>query len=1481
MRKQLTSRILSVILALAMILSVCIVGPATVSAAEQEDGLIYSLGQALENSQANLPEGITSELTDYAIAIRFKTPSVFEADAKILDFGDNSVRYMYFTPYNSNGLPEFALSNNGNGKVQSLVADKALEADTWYSLIITQRSQYSKMYINGIEAAQLNETIINPSDLGVIESNVVKGTVDQLKFYNKYLDADEAASKAIMGLSDAEAVALIKGMLSIDATTTQKISLPVINSDITLSWKSSNPDIISNDGWVTRPQENTEVTLTATITKGDVSDTATFTTVVSSQKDISTEFSLDFSQEGPELKDTLFGIFFEDINWGADAGLYPEKFTNRSFEYFAHIWNGTHPSPNSAHNRTTDEAAHRHGWLEVGDAQFEVITDENCMNKNNTYYAKLDVNEPNGGILNYGYGDIEGTVKKGNENCFPGMNFEKGETYTFSMWVRGAVDTTATITIYGGGSSEAEGMYNGAYEVGKATLDINTTGDGWQKVSVPVTIEKDVADESGLTADGFADITFADPGTYYLDFISLYPVETYNNRENGLNKDLVEKLREMEPGFMRFPGGCVSEGVGPDNRYNWKKTVGPIEERKLDWNLWCENLYSGGESNTYYYQSFGLGYYEYMLLCEDLGCAAMPVMNAGIACELRETGTYGESLYAGGIDPYNVNVSGLQPFIDDAIDFIEFCLEDPETNEWAAIRAEMGHPEPFDLEYLAIGNEQENYGAYLAYYDIFEAQIHAVYPQIKLITSSGRSTSGTGYQRTYDWLLKGVDFSPEVKDRDFAYAVDEHGYYYNEAQMYQAYDRYNPDVPNYVRGDRPYVFFGEYSLKIQPNTVRNALAEAALMAGFEKNADIVAMASYAPLFAKDGFEQWTPDAIWFSDYTVYGSPAYYNQKMYSIHKGDYYIPNEITYSPVIDPDAPIVYPEGTVGLGSWADSVAYDEFKVIDNETGDVIAYYDFEDPAQLEDFETFGNAGTWIIEDGLLKQTDTSKDNCHIVLKDGYNWSNYTVEVKAIKYEGAEGFIMPILTNGSRDYYWFNYGGWTNTQHAIERGTSLSRRSQLVTKAGSVENNVWYDLKVTVDDKNINCYVDNESLFTGKIPTTSVDATDRPYSSASYDKEANEIIIRAINPLCETMDARFTLENVDYVNPVGRVIELGGLTDKDGKPTKTVTNSLTEQRNVYDKEFTFDGFAKEFYYTMKPYSSLVFRISLDNDAEKISYVPPVSMTTVKGVVPTLPEQIPVVYADGHEGLADVTWDYKPDEFYNVAGQFDIIGNVNGTDYDATLVLTIEEGAPVVSDKVIVNGKDDGSAVVNVNDNIVISFMRPAGADMMLIYNEYGNRVSVRSQSVVDNGDGTETWTVITAVGTKGNRTLSIFELRDGDIVDTGLVAPVTIVNEPAIIVPAAEIISVKAAGSGVAMVNKQFYVDVVTNYGTTKLSITNEYGLDMGYSIVDKVDNGDGTISWKLALSVGSKGVRTLSVKAGNADGWSEAADFRVVIIK
>jgi alpha-N-arabinofuranosidase len=604
-----------------------------------------------------------------------------------------------------------------------------------------------------------------------------------------------------------------------------------------------------------------------------------------------------------------------------------------------------------------------------------------------------------------------------------------------------------------------------------------------------------VANAQGLRADGFADIKFADAGTYYLDFISLYPQDTYNNRENGLRTDLVQILKDMNPGFLRFPGGCVAEGVGPPNRYNWKKTVGPIEERQLDFDLWNENLYSGGQNNVYYYQSFGLGYYEYMLLCEDLEAEAMPVLNAGIACELRETGTYGNSIYAGGVSTTEVDMEGLQPFIDDAIDFIAFCNEDPADNKWAALRAEMGHPEPFNLEMVAIGNEQQNGGHYLRYFDEFEKQIHAIYPEIKLIHSSGRSTSGTAYNTAWSWLLNGSDYSPGAKGLDYAYAVDEHGYYSNEATMYRDADRYNPTVANYVRGNRPYAFFGEYAFRNTQriNNTRSALVEAALMTGFERNADVVAMASYAPLFAKEDFAQWTPDAIWFSEYTVYGSAAYYNQKMYGANMGDYQIPNEISFTPAT-----------------------------------------------------------------------------------------------------------------------------------ALPAG----------------------------------------------------DSATKPYSSATFDEEANEIIIRAINPINYEMDAKFVLNGVDYVNPTGRVIQMGGDTNAAGTAINTVSNTITDQRNIYDREFSFDGFAKEFYYTLKPYSSTVMRISLNDNAHMVSYVPPVSLAGTAGTVSDLPARVDVVYADGHKGTESVTWEYKPDSFYDRAGDYRIQGDVANTKYDATLLLTLEESGP-------------------------------------------------------------------------------------------------------------------------------------------------------------------------------------------------------------
>lgn len=1077
-------------------------------------------GQAVSDATISLPDDIFSGITDYTVSAWFKTPAAPDENNKLFCIGNDSVRYMFFRPSNTSaadGRPEFVLTSNGVGREQKLVGNMSLAANTWYHLLVTQRSTYSKMYINGVEVAQLNETITYPFEMGKTTGNVImfNGLVDEFKIHNTYTDRDTAAEKAVMHLSDAEAVALIKGMLNIPGETKQKAGLYTIGGDVSVTWSSSNTSVIDENGWVVRPETATDVTLTATIKKGSATDTAVYTTIVPGAAASDSVLSVDFTQKGPEIMETLFGAFFEDINWGADGGLYPEKFTNRSFEYFGHIWNATHPVATSAHNRTYHNICQTHGWLGVNGATFEVTNSAPNMNANNQNYAKLTVPTANGGLLNYGYGNITGRPTQNNEVNYPGMNFKKGDDYTFSMYVRGAVNTVATVTLYGGGTTDIAGMFGpGTYEVGKSSLLIRTTGDGWNKVSVPISVFRDVADASGLRADGFADIRFADPGVYYLDFISLFPKETFNNRENGLRKDLVEILRDMKPAFLRFPGGCVSEGTGPDNMYNWKKGVGPIEERKIDFDMWCEQNYSGGNSNKYYYQSFGIGYYEYMQLCEDLGMKAMPVLNAGIACELRELSTYGTTIYRGGVTPNQVNMDGLQPYIDDAIDFIEFCNGDPATNQWAALRASMGHPEPFNLEIMALGNEQQNgpngtnmastsppeYSWYSLYYHEFEKQIHAKYPQIKLISSSGRSTSGTAYMTAYNWMLKGTAYSPGPKDLNYAYAVDEHGYYNNETTMLADFNRYNPDgtgVPattaNYLRGNRPYAFFGEYSYRPsgQPNNAQTALAEAVLMAGFEKNADIVAMSCYAPLFAKEGFQQWSPDAIWNTEYTSYGSADYYNQKMFAANVGDYYIPNDLTYA---------------------AKSVG---------------------------------------------------------------------------------------------------------------------------------------------------------------------DAATRPYQSVMFDEEANEIIIRAINPLRSSWDMKFSLNGVDYVNPVGRVIELGAAVDANGNPVRNLSNNSAAQRRVYDREFTWDGFAKEFYYTLKPYSSSVFRISLSNDSKMVSYVPPVSMALEDaGTVPELPSSVEVIYADGSKGFENVTWENKPDCFYDLAGFYRIKGDVANTGYEAVILLTIASSAP-------------------------------------------------------------------------------------------------------------------------------------------------------------------------------------------------------------
>ncbi len=512
------------------------------------------------------------------------------------------------------------------------------------------------------------------------------------------------------------------------------------------------------------------------------------------------------------LKDVnphMFGIFFEDINYAADGGLYGEMLENRSFDFF----------PTKINPYNSPVAA----WRPVGRCELSAHS-ESPMNDVNPGYARIRA-EAGGGISNRAY-----------EGCY----LVEGEEYVFSFYSRGKYEGKITFLLVKDGETVASASFDGAPRE-------------WEKRSATLKADRTVVGAEPR-------LVLEDGGEIDVDMCSLFPKNTFMGRENGLRADLAQALKELKPGFMRFPGGCIVEGNGLANRYRWKDTIGPIETRRGNWNRWQDG--GVGVYAPEYYQSFGLGFYEYFLLCEDLGCEPLPVLNCGMGCQYQ----CDEVVPLGELDEY----------IQDALDLIEFA-NGPASSPWGAKRAECGHAEPFGLKYLAIGNEQWEEG-YFERYEAFQRVIAEKHPEIKLISSSGPSAEGVEFDKAWSWLGD--------KGRDFAYAVDEH-YYVPPRWLFANAHRYD----NYDRSG-PRVFAGEYACHIhghqpRPNSLEAALAEAAMMTGFERNADVVRLAAYAPLFAREGFTQWTPDLIFFNSSEVMLTPSYYVQQMFSRNVPDY------------------------------------------------------------------------------------------------------------------------------------------------------------------------------------------------------------------------------------------------------------------------------------------------------------------------------------------------------------------------------------------------------------------------------------------------------------------------------------------------------------------------------------------------------------------------------------------------------------------
>jgi alpha-N-arabinofuranosidase len=510
--------------------------------------------------------------------------------------------------------------------------------------------------------------------------------------------------------------------------------------------------------------------------------------------------TVDASKPKGDIQPTMWGIFFEDINFAADGGLYAELVKNRSFEFLAPMM----------------------GWTQVKSNRYSLNKESGSVEiiNNDSRYARVMVNGNEFQLENEG---------------FFGMGVKKDAEYIFSVLMKPEDGTV---------SLKAELIDDKNAVIGSGS--VSTDAKDWKKYSTTII-------STSTFAKAKLRLSFVGKGITDVDNVSLVPKDTWH----GLRKDLVQLLYDLKPGFVRFPGGCIVEGRDLSQRYQWKKTVGPLDDRELMINRW--NTEFTHRPAPDYFQSFGLGFYEYFQLAEDIGASPLPILGCGMACQFNTAEL--------------APMDQLDPYIQDALDLIEFANGSTDT-KWGKLRKDMGHPATFNMTMIGVGNEQWG-PQYFERYSVFENAIHAKYPQIQIVSSAGPFPSG----ELFDYAWKELRASN-------AQIVDEHYYnkpewFFKNANRYDNYDRQGPKI-----------FAGEYAAQsvqtVSPDNKNNwlcALSEAAFMTGLERNADLVHMASYAPLFAHAEGWQWTPDLIWFDNLNSYGTPSYYVQKLFSTNKG--------------------------------------------------------------------------------------------------------------------------------------------------------------------------------------------------------------------------------------------------------------------------------------------------------------------------------------------------------------------------------------------------------------------------------------------------------------------------------------------------------------------------------------------------------------------------------------------------------------------
>ena len=739
----------------------------------------------------------------------------------------------------------------------------------------------------------------------------------------------------------------------------------------------------------------------------------------------SATLTVDADKPSHPISPTLYGIFFEDINCSADGGLYAELVRNRNFE----------DAPTPEH------------WSVVssGLAQVEARVDSSQpVSSKNPHALEVKVLKP-------------GTGRAGVANDgFWGIPVRQGEAYELSFFARGEPGFNGPVVC---SIESSDGVVY-------AQTKENVLTPEWKGHRFSL-VTRNSDPKARLV------ISTSNAGTFWLDMVSLFPKETWNHRPNGLRSDLAQMLVGLKPSFVRFPGGCWVEGDTMSLAYRWKQTINDPAERRTQHNIWQ------------YEATHGIGYHEYLQLCEDLHAETLFVINCGMSHK------------------ENVPLDKMPEFVQDALDAIEYA-NGPANSTWGAIRARNGHAEPFNLNYMEIGNENGD-PAYQERYPLFYDAIKAKYPQMHLVAN--------------EWGGRPANRPVEIVDEHY-YSSPE--FFMKNADKYDSYDR---------QGRKVYV--GEYAVtqRCGQGNLRAAIGEAAFMTGLERNSDVVVMASYAPLFANVNYKKWNPDLINFDSSRAYGLPSYYVQKMFSENRGDVVLPVAV--------DSPEVAPRpraGAIGVGTWRTEAEFKDIKV--TRGSETLFQCDFAQGTQ--NWRLHG--GEWSAQDHVLRQKSQA-ENIR-AFAGNRTWSNYTYSLKARKLSGDEGFLIPFLVQDEEAKAWWNIGGWGNTRHAIEMDGIVGHEV-----SGRIETGRWYDVRIELDEHSIKCFLDGKLIHDVSYPTLKA-----LYAVASRTHDGHGIILKVVNASDRQQDTQIHLNGATF-GPSATAITLasGSAQDENSleQPTK------------------------------------------------------------------------------------------------------------------------------------------------------------------------------------------------------------------------------------------------------------------------------------------------------------------------------------------